>query len=68
MGSDDGGVAGSEGFGATRVTEPGRVWCKCLDHWHPHHEKPTECGRDVFKDGYCQECHKLRGGSTSAST
>lgn len=56
-----------EPMGSTRVEEPGRVWCKCDDRTHTNHMAPDRCGELAHtNDGYCRECERLRGGSTSA--
>ena len=53
MGSEDGGVAGSEGIGSTRVAQPGYMWCKCVDPTHDNHERPEWCGEETHThDGY----------------
>jgi hypothetical protein len=52
-----------EPIGSTRVNLPGTVLCKCVDPSHVNHESSDRCGELVFKDGYCRECYKLRGGS-----
>ena len=66
--ADDGGFAGSEGIGSTRVPEPGQVWCKCDDPTHRNHERPEWCGEQTHtNDGYCRECHRLRGRASGES-
>ena len=68
MGNADGGVAGSEGIGSTRVAQPGQVWCKCDDPTHRNHERPEWCGEQTHtNDGYCRECQRLRGRASGES-
>ncbi len=68
MGSEVGGFAGPERIGSTRAAQPGQAWCKCDDPAHRNHERPDRCGDLAYtNDGYCLQCHRLRGGSMPAS-